>query len=114
MKRIYSFVALAALSFGAVALPAASAYAKVHTSYINYNTLPPEDQSIACNAGRSYVVEHPNIILDVQNNCSYRIYLHQYSTGGGKNVCISPNSHMGVPPFIYYRQLLVTSNPAPC
>jgi hypothetical protein len=120
MKR---FLAALVLSIAGLAgLPAASAVAAtgsagrmsvpfVHTSYIFFNT--GDSQSLTCQGGTDGLIEYPYNIAYVENECSVRIWLHQYTSGNGDALCVSPGEDLG-PSGHVYRQFLVSTNTNQC
>lgn len=110
--RTVAVISMAFGSLGVLAIPAGMANAKVFTSYVTYNSEPPLYQPILCNENTSHYIDHPTEILSVQNNCSYRIFLHENRSGSGYNICISPGKTVFT--GVTYRQLQVTGNKSPC
>jgi hypothetical protein len=108
--RTKSLLSLSA-GLGAVALAATPAYA-VNTSYLYFNTNPPTSQSVLCQFGTTGNVLHPSELYKVRNNCSVRMWLHQYADGSGYALCINHDSTALINRI--YRQWQVTSNPANC
>lgn len=109
-SRAIRFLSIAAASIGALVLFAAPALA-VNTSYL-YFTNGASPQGVLCQAGTTGNVEYPYYITKVQNNCEFRMWLHQYRDGTGYNTCISPHTSKGIPSL--YRQWQVTSNTSSC
>jgi hypothetical protein len=101
--------ALASAGIGAAALLAPSAYA-VNTSEIIFNNPSFTEQPVACVFGTTGSVQHPAEIIRVINNCSVRMWLHQYADGSGRALCIDRTAVINNT----YRQWQVTSNTAPC
>jgi hypothetical protein len=114
LKSVKVAGVLSLATLGLALLPAISASA-VNTSYINFNDMPPSHENVACNYGttKAITMTQSGAILNVQNNCSVRLWLHQYADGSGKGFCITHNTDPGVP-VGPWRQIQVTSNTAAC
>jgi hypothetical protein len=112
MKLRTAAISVALGTIGVVALPASAALA-VNTSYVNFNTMPPTNQAVACHYSTTATLRDTTV-QNVENNCSVRMWLHQYVNGTGYNQCISPKTDPAVNAFRTYRQVQVTSNTAAC
>jgi len=67
---------------------------------------------VACAFSTTGSVQHPAEIIRVVNNCSVRMWLHQYANGSGRALCINPGTTAEINRT--YRQWQVTSNQSNC
>jgi hypothetical protein len=108
---IAGLVGLPTASASAAAGSAGSAVApRVNTSYIFFNT--GDSQSLTCQGNTVGLIEYPYNISYVENECSVRIWLHQYADGNGKAFCVSEDGDIRIPGV--YRQFMVSTNPNAC
>jgi hypothetical protein len=124
LKRFAIPVATAVAALTAVASPALgstttagpvsrAATPLANTSYIFYTN--NEENSFTCAYNTEYAVFYPSLIKYVENNCSVRIFLHQYSSGGGASFCINAKTpDQEVPSKNDWREVTVTDNHDNC
>jgi len=113
MRRIIGALSAVAGAAGITFLSALPAQA---TNYVvvYWNSMPPSNTGYACNGGATHVLSTGiGVIVTVTNNCSVRVWLHQYANGGGTGQCISPHTSAH-PTHAVNDQLQITNNTAKC
>lgn len=72
--------------------------------------------SYACHWGSSYGAAGPLQASQgpiTKNNCSVRVWLHEYASGGGYALCINPGTPTGIL-HRDYRQIYISKNTSNC
>lgn len=124
LKRFAIPVATAVAALTAVASPALASTTTAgpasrtvmpleNTSIIHFTD--NEVQPIACAYNTENPVFQPSMISFVNNNCSVRVFMHEYSSGGGASYCINPKDHdQQLPKKNEWREITVTDNHDNC
>jgi len=114
MRRIIGALLAVAGAAGITVLSALPAQA-TNYAVVYWNSMPPTNTPYACNGGATHVLKGtlPFTVFTVMNNCSVRVWLHQYANGGGTGQCISPHTSAH-PTHAVNDQLQITNNTAKC
>jgi hypothetical protein len=123
MKSLAKFTAAATVA-SAAALTASALPASAATT-LPVSAATPKlqlfgtggNQVFICTPPEAHGVDQPGLfgITAVTNQCSTRVWLHEFGDGSGWSFCVSPRTAVLVPAWAEFaNQLLVSENTAAC